>query len=40
MKLESGKVELGYVDSFKYNIATFRLAELVGLDDLLPVPKR
>jgi hypothetical protein len=37
MKLESGKVELGFVDSYKYNIAAYRLAELVGLDDLLPV---
>src|SRR6266403_5706183 len=37
MKLESGKVELNFVDSYKYNIAAYRLAELVGLDDLLPV---
>jgi hypothetical protein len=37
MKLESGKVELGFVDSYKYNIAAFRLAELVGLDDMVPV---
>src|SRR4029077_2273562 len=37
MKLESGKVELGFVDSYKYNIAAYRLAELVGFDDMLPV---
>ena len=37
MKLESGKVELDFVDSYKYNIAAYRLAELVGLDDMLPV---
>jgi len=37
MKLASGKVELGFVDSYKYNIAAYRLAELLGLDDLLPV---
>jgi hypothetical protein len=37
MKLESGKVELGFVDSYKYNIAAYQLAELVGLDDMLPV---
>jgi len=37
MKLESGKVELNFVDSYKYNIAAYQLAELVGLDDLLPV---
>jgi hypothetical protein len=29
MKLESGKVELGFVDSYKFNIAAYRLAELV-----------
>src|ERR1700688_2707682 len=37
MKLESGKVELDFVDSYKYNIAAYELAELVGLDDTLPV---
>jgi hypothetical protein len=37
MKLESGKVEFEFVDSYKYNIAAYRLAELVGLDDMLPV---
>jgi hypothetical protein len=37
MKLESGKVELNFVDSYKYNIAAYRIAELVGLDHLLPV---
>src|SRR3984893_18581027 len=37
MKLESGKVELGFVDSYKYNISAYQLAELIGLDDTLPV---
>ena len=37
MKLESGRVELGFVDSYKYNIAAYQLAELIGLDDMLPV---
>jgi hypothetical protein len=37
MKLASGKVELAFVDSYKYNIAAYQLAELVGLDDMLPV---
>jgi hypothetical protein len=37
MKLESGKVELGFVDSYKYNLAAYQLAELIGLDDMLPV---
>jgi len=29
--------ELAFVDSYKYNIAAYRLAELLGIDDLLPV---
>jgi hypothetical protein len=29
--------ELGFVDSYKYNIAAYRLAELLGLEDMLPV---
>jgi hypothetical protein len=37
MKLASGKVELAFVDSYKYNIAAYQLAELIGLDDMLPV---
>jgi hypothetical protein len=36
-KLESGKVEIGFVDSYKYNIAAYQLAELVGMGDMLPV---
>jgi hypothetical protein len=37
MKLEGGRVEFDFVDSYKYNIAAYQLAELVGLDDMLPV---
>lgn len=37
MKLASGKVEFNFVDSYRYNIAAYQLAELVGLDDMLPV---
>lgn len=37
MTLESGKVEMNFVDSYKYNIAAYRLAELLGIDDMLPV---
>jgi len=37
MKFANGKVELNFVDSYKYNIAAYRLAELLGLDDVLPV---
>jgi hypothetical protein len=36
MQLASG-TELGFVDSYKYNIAAYELAELLGIDDLLPV---
>lgn len=32
-----GKKEVNFVDSYKYNIAAYRLAELLGLDSLLPV---
>src|SRR5437867_5504192 len=35
-QLASG-TELGFVDSYKYNIAAYQLAELLGLDDMLPV---
>jgi hypothetical protein len=37
MKLASGKVEFAFVDSYKYNIAAYQLAELIGLDDMLPI---
>jgi len=33
----SGRSELNFVDSYKYNIAAYQLAELLGLDDMLPV---
>lgn len=29
--------ELNFVDSYKYNIAAYGLAELIGIDDMLPV---
>jgi hypothetical protein len=29
--------ELNFVDSYKYNIAAYKLAELLGVDDILPV---
>jgi hypothetical protein len=35
--LASGKVEMNFVDSYKYNIAAYGLAELLSLDDMLPV---
>jgi hypothetical protein len=33
----AGRVELGFVDSYRYNIAAWRLARLLGLDDMVPV---
>jgi hypothetical protein len=30
-------IELAFVDSYKYNIAAYQLAELLGIDDMLPV---
>jgi len=35
--LASGRTEMNFVDSYKYNIAAYELAELVGLDNLIPV---
>src|SRR5690242_18058102 len=35
--MASGKVEMNFVDSYKYNIAAYGLAELLGIDDMLPV---
>lgn len=37
MQLSSGKSELNFVDSYKYNIAAYSLAELIGMDDIVPV---
>jgi hypothetical protein len=33
----NGQAEVNFVDSYKYNIAAYALAELLGLDDMLPV---
>ena len=35
-QLTSGS-EVNFVDSYKYNIAAYQLAELLGIDDMLPV---
>src|SRR5216684_3829914 len=35
--LASGKTEMNFVDSYKYNIAAYQLAEMIGMDDMLPV---
>lgn len=37
MKLESGAIVLNFIDSYKFNIAAYALAELIGMDDMLPV---
>ena len=36
MKLAKG-TELNFVDSYKYNIAAYALAELIGMDDIVPM---
>jgi len=36
MQLAQG-TELNFVDSYKYNIAAYALAELIGMDNMLPV---
>lgn len=35
--MAGGRVEMNFVDSYKYNIAACALAELLGLDDMLPI---
>jgi hypothetical protein len=37
MKLASGQTEINFVDSYKYNIAAYQLAEMLGLEDIIPV---
>jgi hypothetical protein len=36
-KFADGHSEMNFVDSYKYNIAAYGLAELLGMDDMLPV---
>lgn len=33
----SGRMEMNFTDSYKYNIAAYAVAELLGVDDMLPV---
>jgi hypothetical protein len=35
--LANGSVEMNFVDSYKYNIAAYTLAEMLGLDNMMPV---
>lgn len=36
-KFADGKSEINFVDSYKYNLAAYALAELIGFDDMMPV---
>jgi hypothetical protein len=36
-RFADGRTEVRFVDSYKYNIAAYTLAELIGLDDMMPV---
>jgi hypothetical protein len=37
VRLASGQIESNFVDSYKYNLAAYILAELIGFDDMMPV---
>jgi hypothetical protein len=37
LQMASGRTELMFVDSYKYNIAAYALAEMLGVEDMLPV---
>ena len=37
MKFDSGRTELDFVDSYRFTLAAYRLAESLGLDDMMPV---
>jgi hypothetical protein len=37
VQMASGHTELNFVDSYKYNIAAYALAEMLGVDDMVPV---
>jgi hypothetical protein len=36
-RFEGGRVELDFVDSYKFTLAAYKVAELVGLDHMMPV---
>lgn len=36
-QLADGRTELNFVDSYKYNIAAYELAKLLGMSDVIPV---
>jgi hypothetical protein len=37
MTFANGRTEIDFIDSYKYSIAAYRLAEVLGLDDMMPV---
>jgi hypothetical protein len=37
VQMANMSIEHNFVDSYKYNIAAYRVAELLGMDDMLPV---
>jgi len=37
MQFGDGTTEINFVDSYKYNVAAYELAELLGVDDMMPV---
>ena len=37
VRLATGQIELNFVDSYKYNLAAYTLAEMIGVDDMVPV---
>ena len=36
-QMANGRTELNFVDSYKYNIAAYTLAEMLGIEDMMPV---
>jgi hypothetical protein len=36
-EMANGRKEMNFVDSYRYNIAAYQLAEMLGLDDMVPV---
>jgi hypothetical protein len=37
MKFSDGRTELNFVDSYKYTVAAYQIAQLIGLEDMTPV---
>jgi hypothetical protein len=37
MQFRDGRTEMNFVDSYKYNIAAYEIAALIGMDNMMPV---